>query len=149
MLFLVTIALLGLYGSGLYYWYTKMTWSLKANFTLVLKQLHFVVAICCLLLLSLHMATNLSLASMLAIRIILGLTLITGIPLYIIGHRNVFKRWESYYFRLFALVPLLALGFLLIPFVGIVFVISFVGWLVGPEVNIYYEDSKIRVASHH
>jgi|GEM_PF-5270170 len=79
MLFLVTIALIGLYGSGLYYLYTKMTWSLKPNLTLRIKQLHFLGVICCLLLAGLHMGSSLSLASYLAIRIFLGFTLITGI----------------------------------------------------------------------
>lgn len=147
MLFLLIIALIGLYSSGLYYWYTKMTWSLKANLTQRLKQLHFLGAICCLLLLGLHLVSSLSLSSYLAIRIILGFTIITGISLGIIGHKSVFQSWEQYYFKLTSILPLLFLGLLLLPLLGIVMVLSFVGWFIGPEDEIYYEDSKIRVVS--
>ena len=101
-----------------------------------------------LFLLSLHLIYHLSLAHYLTTRIILGLTLITGIPLYIIGYRSVFKEWESVYFRLLSFLPLLVLSVLLFPFLGMVIVFSFVGWFIDTEQPVHYEDSKIRVVSY-
>lgn len=147
MIYFVVIALIGLYASGLYYWHNKVEWRLKTKPSKGIKRLHFLGASFCLGLGVLHIISSLSLASYLAIRIMLGFTLVTGITMNIIAHKSVFKNWESYYFWFFSILPLLVLGLLLFPFLGIVLALSFVGWFTGPEDQIYYEDSTIRVTS--
>ena len=54
---------------------------------------------------------------------------------------------EKLYFRIFSFLPLLVAAFSLIPFLGVVLLLSLYGQLTEPAKDIFYEDNKLRVQS--
>jgi hypothetical protein len=80
-------------------------------------------------------------------RIIIIAFLISGILIYPLTNWINKTKIEKYYFHTFSWFPILTGMIALIPFLGVVIVISVLGQLTDPVEKIYYEDEKIIVQS--
>jgi cytochrome b subunit of formate dehydrogenase len=80
-------------------------------------------------------------------RIIVITTLLIGIFFVFLSAKNVLNKIEKWYFSFFSFLPILTVGFMLIPFFGAVATISLFGQLFCPADKIFYEDNKLRIQS--
>ncbi|MEO8517075.1 MAG: hypothetical protein ABI426_10035 [Flavobacterium sp.] len=78
-------------------------------------------------------------------RIIFFIAILSGIFYNLITQNTSLNQLEKYYFKFLKIIPILFGAFTLIPFAGIVVVISIIGQLTSPYSKIYYDDDNIRI----
>lgn len=90
---------------------------------------------------------NIGLRGLWTTRTIIIFTLFTGMFFILLADKSSIRKIEKWYFRIFSFFPILAAGILFIPFLGVVFILSFFGQLTSSASEIYYEDEKLRIQS--
>jgi len=108
---------------------------------------HYLLALLILISILLEITDNLSFSGQWTTRIIIIGFLLTGTFIFPVTNWGNKLKIEKFYFRIFSLFPILTFLFSLIPFLGIVAVLSCYGQLTDPVKNIYYEDERIRIQS--
>jgi hypothetical protein len=125
----------------------KVTWRFSLASSRAIKHVHYSGGAICFAVAVLFEFLNTGLAGLWTTRIILLVTVATGVVFKFIGQSQALNKFENLYFSLFAFLPAMIAGILLVPFLGIAMVISLFGQLVEPAKNIYFEDDKLRVQS--
>jgi len=147
MIFLHVGIFVFLYIYGLYLWNKKIIWRLNAKISRIIKIIHFFTLALCFGIAFLNYKFRLDLRGIWTTRIIIITALITGIFFISLSHKSIINKFEKIYFRLFSYFPAVVYGFLAIPFLGVVIVISLLGQLICPVEKIYYQDNFIRIQS--
>lgn len=147
MAYLISIIFIIVYGFGLFYWNKKINWRLSKKISKPLKLLHYSGFTICLIIAVLYSNYDLTLRGIWTSRIIILFTLFTGIFFIFVANKSSIIEIEKWYFKFFSFLPILTAAILLIPFLGIVIVLSLFGQLTNPVTKIYFEDDNLRVQS--
>ncbi len=122
-----------------------MLWRLNLTTSKAIKNIHYISLSICILILVLYSSFDLGLRGLWTTRCIIILTLFSGIFFSFFTNKHITSKIENWYFKLFSFLPILAACLLLVPFLGIVIVISFFGQLIGPVKEIFFEDKNLRI----
>jgi hypothetical protein len=136
-----------LYGLGLYLWNKRINWRATTATSQQIKYLHYLLLVLTIFSGVLSIIDDISFAGQWTTRIIIWGLLISGFTIYPITDWTERPKIEKYYFRLFSFVPIFTAGFALVPFLGLVVVISLLGRLIEPVKKVYYESNNLRVQS--
>jgi hypothetical protein len=136
-----------IYGLGIYLWDKRVTLRISKGISRRLNYLHYSLVTLTIIAVFLNIIDDISFSGQWTTRTIIFGLLFTGILIYPLTNWKGKTKFEKYYFRLFSLLPIVTAVFSLIPFLGMVIVVSLVGQLVDPVGKIYYEDNKLRVQS--
>ncbi|MFD0750258.1 hypothetical protein ACFQZS_08910 [Mucilaginibacter calamicampi] len=147
MSLVLTVLFICIYLVAFFYRNKNVAWKLTPKISGPLKKVHFTALFFCIIVALLYGVFSLGLRGQWTTRIVIILTLLTGIFFRLISNEASKSKIEKWYFKIFSLVPMFMAGTLLIPFLGVVMVLSLIGKLVMPVNNIYYEDEKLRVQS--
>jgi len=109
--------------------------------------IHYSGLFICVIVAILYSKFEIGLRGLWTTRTIIIITLLTGVFFLFIAARSVINTIEKLYFKVFSLLPILTAVITLIPFLGIVIVLSLWGQLTNPADKIFYEDGKLRVQS--
>ncbi len=80
-------------------------------------------------------------------QVVIIISIFIGIFYNLIAQKPVLNKVEKYYFTFLSFLPILFFGFVIIPMIGFIIVVSLIGQLFNPVDKIYYEDNKLRVQS--
>ena len=147
MAYLVPLVFILAYGFGLFYWNRQVTWRLNPRMSRSIKLFHYAGLLICLLVGITYMNFDIGLRGLWTTRSIVISVLVTGVLFILLTDKSTISHVERWYFRTFSLLPVLAAATLLIPFFGIVLMLSLFGQLTDPATIIYYEDDKLRIQS--
>jgi hypothetical protein len=136
-----------LYGAGIYFWRRKVRWRLKERSSQHLMYAHYAFASTTIAAGLLILIGDISFSGQWTTRIILVGFLLSGIIIHPLSDWSGKNPIEKNYFRVFSLLPIVTAGISLIPFLGLVLILSLFGRLIEPVKDIYYEDSSLRVQS--
>lgn len=147
MFYFIVILLAIAYGFALFYWSRGEASRFDAKTTVTIKAIHYTgLAICIVVGISFALY-DVGLRGLWTTRLVIMITLITGTFFMFIANKSALKKIENLYFRLFSLLPIATAGMLLVPFIGVILVVSVWGRLTGPAETIYYEDERLRIQS--
>jgi hypothetical protein len=147
MAYLLTGIFIILYIYGLFQWNKKVKWRLNPLVSKIIKYVHFFTLLISLSILVLNLQLDLGLRGLWTTRIIIITVLITGIFFIFLSNKSILNRFEKFYFKCFSFSPIVIAGTLLIPFIGVVMVVSLFGQLTSPANKIYYQDKNLRIQS--
>ena len=142
---LLTILFIIIYGSGLFFWSKGTTWRLDNKPTYYIKYLHYIFLSLTLVAVVVEFVFGLHFRGLWTTRIIVIGLLITGVFFYPFADKKAENSVEKGYFKLFAVLPIGIAGFLLIPFIGILFTLNLYGKLTNPASEIFFEDDHLRI----
>ena len=128
-------------------WKEQITWKLSNRMTVSLKHIHYSSLFLCIFSLILFEYFSLSFKGLWTSRIIIIITILTGIFFHLIANKVALKKIEETYFKFLSYFPIIVGIFSLIPFIGIVVILSLVGQLFMPVEKIYFEDENLRIQS--
>ena len=147
MIYALTVILIILYLYGLYKWNKKVTWRLNPRFSKIIKYLHFITITICFTIGISYYNYDIGLRGLWTTRILIIAALLTGEFFIFLSNKTIINKIEIFYFKLFSFLPVMFLGILLIPFIGVVIMASLFGQLISPAEMIYYQDTHIRIQS--
>lgn len=138
---LIMLAYLG----GLHLLRKHFKWTFSEQPSRLFKRLHFAsLLLCCLLSLS-YFQYDWGFQGYWVGRLLLLLCVATGLFATFILHPAVQDRVEKWYFRIFSWIPVGVGGLLLLPFLGIVMVLSGLGQWTSPVEEVLFEDQHTKV----
>jgi hypothetical protein len=141
----ISTIIAGLYALGLWHWLKRVKKTITIKQTRLLLWTHAILLALTIFSLWLSFQYATSFRGMWTFRFIACLFLLTGIFIYPFGHKSQFNRITKVYFFLFSTLPTLVGVFLLVPFLGVVIVLSLYGRLSGTGDTLLYDDQSIRV----
>jgi hypothetical protein len=144
---IISIVFIIIYAFGIYFWNKNVSWRLNERAAGQIKYFHYALASLTILSLVLTIIDGTSFRGQWTTRIIIIGFLITGIFIFPLTNWTSKHKLEKYYFRVFSFLPILTAAFAMIPFLGIVIVLSAFGQLIDPVKQIYFEDNEFRVQS--
>lgn len=123
------------------------SWRMDVATSRVVKHIHYFGLFVVTIVAVLYWQFGLGLRGLWTTRVFICLMLFTGVFFRFVSARDVVNKVERIYFLLLSFFPVaIGLG-LLIPLLGVVLVLSFLGQLTDPADKIYYEDKNLRVQS--
>lgn len=140
MIFVVSILLLILYAFKIKDW-KKNDYRLNLTFSVYLKYLHYFAITVTIILLIL----DLKIRGIWTDRILILIALLSGIFYNLFAQKSVLNNLEKTYFGLWSIFPLILPLLLLIPFAGVVILVSLIGRLIAPYDKIHFEDKNLRI----
>lgn len=78
-------------------------------------------------------------------QIVIIISIFIGVFYNLIAQKSVLNKFEKYYFTFLSFFPILFFGFVIIPMIGFIIVVSLIGQLFNPVDKIHYEDNKLRI----
>ncbi|WP_207531612.1 hypothetical protein [Desertivirga arenae] len=147
MALVLTIPLLIVYCYLLIRWEKLVRWRLDERPSKTIKNIHFVGLSIISGVGLLYGAFDLGLRGLWTTRFVILLTLLTGCFLHFISSTSAVRKFERTYFKAFAFLPVIVGGLFLVPFLGVVLVLSLGGQLIEPANEVYYQDNKLRIQS--
>lgn len=143
---LISGAIIGLYILGYFYWKKHIPWKFNPTSAKLLKYFHFIALTLFVTALVLN-SYHLSFRGIRTTGIIVIALLISGAVISFFSDWQDRSRLEKFYFRIYALFPVLTILFLCIPFLGAVIFFSLAGRIISPVDKIFYEDQTLRIQS--
>lgn len=120
---------------------------MNESFSKRIKYSHYILATLTIIAGALIIIDDISFSGQWTTRIIVIGFLLSGVAIHPLSDWTGKPKIEKNYFRLFSFLPILTAGFSMIPFLGVVLLLSLFGRLTEPVKDIYYEDSSLRVQS--
>jgi|GEM_PF-4399408 len=119
-------------------------WRLSERHATIAKYFHYVLLAIIIPIAILHFRYGICLRGVWPERIIVIAALLTGIALLPMSGFKVLRIPERIYFTVMAFLPTLTGALLLVPFLGVLIVISVAGQLLPPTI-VYYDDNFYRI----
>ncbi len=144
---IISIIFILVYSVSLYLWLKKTDFRLSVKGSHYVKWLHYLFLSLTLFSLAIHYAFNIDLRGIWTDRLIIFGLITTGILFYPFAAKKSVSIPEKIYFILFSCLPIAIAGVLLVPFLGMIIILSLWGQLTCPVSKIHYEDQNIRIQS--
>lgn len=124
-----------------------MSWRLREQASKTIKYFHYIgLSIAVTVGLS-YGLFDLGLRGLWTTRVVILSMLLTGCFFRFISSKSAINKFERIYFKVFAFLPIITGTIFLIPFLGVVLILSLGGQLIEPAKDIYYQDNKLRIQS--
>jgi hypothetical protein len=148
-IFIPILVFIFLYARWLSKWSKKISWHFSSKLTTIIKCSHYCALFLCLIVGFLFSQYNSGLRGLWTTRIFIIVLISTGIFFILFADKSVINKIERIYFKFFSYLPIIAAGICIVPFYGLIIIVSLYGKLTKPADDIFYQDKYLRVQSSY